>query len=163
MSASRIVWALVCLVGIAAADEPIRLARNLTVSPDGSMVVFSWRGDLWRASTRGGDATRLTVHPAHDHSPRYSRDGSTLAFTSNRTGPDQVYRMPAGGGAVRQVTFHTEGADVQDWFPDDRSLLIRAARDHAWRRSHRFFLRGSCQKWSRLRVILRIADSALEL
>ena len=142
MSASRILWALVCLAGFAVADEPIRLARHLAASPDGRQVAFSWRGDLWRASTRGGDATRLTVHPARDYSPRFSRDGAHIAFGSDRTGVGQVYVMPPKGGAVRQITFHTEGADLDDWFPDGRSLLIRASRDHDWRRSTRFFLRS---------------------
>jgi tricorn protease len=132
---------VLCLCLSAFADEEIRLASTPALSPDGSVIVFSWRDDLWRAPAGGGDATRLTMHPGRDRSPRFSPDGAQLAFVSNRTGSDQVYVMPAAGGAPTQFTFHSEGAGVDDWTPDGKALLITGARDHFWRRAGRFFLK----------------------
>ena len=123
----------------ASPDRRIRLPESLSVSPDGSTIVLSWRGDLWRAPSAGGAARRLTLHPAPDTRPHVSPDGAQIAFVSTRSGAEQVYVMPFEGGTPRQVTLHTEGARVYDWFPDGGSLLIRSARDHDWQRAERLF------------------------
>src|SRR5687768_3306408 len=79
------------------ASEPVRLASDPALSPDGNVLVFAWRGDLWRVPSTGGTASALTTHPASDRSPLFSPDGKTIAFISNREGSDQVYTMPAAG------------------------------------------------------------------
>ncbi|MHC4955814.1 MAG: S41 family peptidase [Planctomycetota bacterium] len=129
------------IASTAHSDEPIRLVREFTLSPDGSTLYFAWRGDIWSAATKGGAARRLTSHLADERFPRPSRDGKSLAFVSNRTGANQVYVMASGGGAPEQVTFHSEGSLVADWFPDGKSLLIKGSRDHFWRRADRYFLK----------------------
>ena len=136
-----IALALLCTLGIAHADEPIRLLEEFSLSPDGATLYFGWRGDVWSAATTGGAAQRLTAHAATERLPRVSPDGKTLAFVSNRTGANQVYVMPATGGAPEQVTFHSEGSVVTDWFPDGKALLIKGNRDHFWRRAGRYFLK----------------------
>ncbi|MCB1206483.1 MAG: PD40 domain-containing protein [Verrucomicrobiae bacterium] len=118
---------------------PVQLAANPALSPDGKRVVFSWAGDLWMVSSRGGSARRLTTHPAYEGDPVFSPDGTRLAFTSNRSGKDQVYLMPVGGGLPSQLTFHSEGSRVVEWYPDGESLLISAARDAASHNPLRFY------------------------
>ncbi|NLE39037.1 MAG: hypothetical protein GX621_13520, partial [Pirellulaceae bacterium] len=66
--------------------DAIRLATAPALSPDGSQLAFSWRGDLWLVSSEGGAAERLTTHPARDTRPVFSPDGNRLAFVSDRTG-----------------------------------------------------------------------------
>jgi tricorn protease len=127
------------LAASAAAQEEIRLAETPALSPDGTTLVFTWRGDLWRVPATGGTARRLTSHPASDRLARFSRDGLRIAFVSDREGGDQVFVMDLGGGTPRRVTSHSEGSIVYDWFPDGRTLLIRGVRDHFWRRPERFF------------------------
>ena len=61
-------------------------------------MVFSYAGDLWLASTEGGLATRLTAHPGLELFPRFSPDGSRIAFTGQYDGDEQVYVIPASGG-----------------------------------------------------------------
>ena len=119
--------------------EPIRLVESLSLSPDGTTIVFSWRGDLWRAPAAGGAATRLTAHPAEDVRPFISPDGTQVAFLSNRSGSEQVHVMSIEGGAPSQVTLHTEGSRLYGWFPDGAAVLIRSKRDHHWRASDRYF------------------------
>lgn len=120
--------------------EPIRLANDAAVSPDGSSVVFSWAGDLWTVPVQGGKARALTRSPANDRHPAYSPDGKSIAFVSDRLGSVQPFVMPAEGGAPRQVGFHTAGYLVEGWAPDGQSLLVSGSRDHFWRDADRFFL-----------------------
>jgi tricorn protease len=122
----------------APAAEAVRLATSPALSPDGKWLAFAWRGDLWLAPSGGGSIRRLTAHPQQDRDPVFSPDGQWLAFVSERSGSPQVYVMPAAGGAPRQLTFHSEGHAVHDWFPDGTQLLLRAPRDHFWRRPERF-------------------------
>ena len=127
--------------GDAAAPGPVLLVSQTALSPDGGILVFAWRGDLWRVASTGGRADRLTFHPAVDARPRVAPDGKTLAFISNRSGSDQVWQMPLGGGRPRRLTEHTEGYDLDDWFPGGKALLVEARRDHDWRDAGRFFRR----------------------
>lgn len=122
---------------VALAAEPVRLAQTPALSPDGSVLAFSWRGDLWTVPSKGGNARRLTQHPAADTTPLFSPDGSQLAFLSEREGGRQVHLMPARGGAPRQVTFHSEGYDLAAWMPEAKSLLVTLVRDHSWMRGTR--------------------------
>lgn len=131
---------LACFVPAAVlAKEPIRLANNPALSPDGQMLAFDWNGDLWTVPITGGTARQLTFHPGKDRQPKFSPDGKQLAFVSEREGSPQVYVMPAMGGAPRQVTFHTAGYTLEDWFPDGQALLVSSQRDHFWRHAERFF------------------------
>ncbi len=143
---ATISFPLICLLLLfgalpATGDErgptPMTLPESLAVTDDGDLIL-SWRGDLWLNDDATG-ARRLTFHPAEDRRPYVSPDGKSLAFTSNRTGTEQVYVMPIQGGVPRRITQHSEGARAYGWFPDGKSLLVRSRRDHHWRRSDRLF------------------------
>lgn len=88
----------------AAAGGNVDLPRFPSISPDGSEIVFSWRGDLWKAPAQGGHALRLTSHPADEGRSAWSRDGRRVAFNSTRTGFSNIHTMNADGTDVRQVT-----------------------------------------------------------
>lgn len=118
---------------------PVRLASSPSLSPDGKWIAFSWAGDLWIGRSRGGVAKRLSTHPAFEGDPVFSPDGTQLAFSSNRTGQDQVFVMPVAGGIPRQVTAHSEGSRVVEWYPDGKSLLVTGVRDFATTSASRFF------------------------
>jgi tricorn protease len=119
--------------------EPIRLASQPALSPDGSTLAFTWAGDIWTVSSAGGRARPLTRNTAVDHEPEFSPDGKQIAFSSDRQGSFHPYVMPAEGGPPRQVGFHSAGYSVEGWTADGRSLLISAGRDHFWRNPNRFF------------------------
>jgi len=125
------------------AGRPIQLVDSPTLSPNGKQVVFSYRGDLWRASIDGGEASRLTVSESTESTPSYSPDGKTIAFVSDRTGSRQIFVMPSDGGAPTQLTWHTEGYSLEDWYPNGQSLLVSGSRDHYWRNSTRLMTIGA--------------------
>ncbi|MDA0214192.1 MAG: peptidase S41, partial [Planctomycetota bacterium] len=82
----------------------IDLPRFPAASPDGKFVTFTWRGDLWKGSTDGGSATRLTSHPADDSRSVWNEDGSMIAFESTRDGGRNLYTIDPMGGSLRRVT-----------------------------------------------------------
>jgi tricorn protease len=120
-----------------AEHRQVQMANDPTLSPDGKTLAFSWANDVWSVPSHGGVAHRLTNHSSIDSQPKFSPDGSKLAFVSNRTGSDQIYVMPADGGVPEQKTFHSEGYDLADWYPDGQSVLAIGQRDHFWRSAQR--------------------------
>ena len=121
------------------AREPIRLANNPALSTDGKWLAFDWNGDIWLASSSGGEAKPVTTHPGRDSSPKFSPDGKEIAFVSDREGGSQIFTIPLEGGVPKQLTFHTAGSSLQDWTPDGKGLLTNATRDNFWRNGDRFF------------------------
>ena len=64
---------------------------SLDVSPDGSTIVFDLLGDIYSLPIEGGKATAITQGMAWDIQPRFSPDGSQIAFISDRDGGDNVW------------------------------------------------------------------------
>jgi len=92
-------------------------------------IVFVAQGDLWRAPRNGGAAVRLTTTNMRPLMPRFSPDGQTIAFSAKSNGHQDVYVMPATGGAPRRVTFHANrGHDEDDlvvtWTPDSKAIVF---------------------------------------
>ncbi len=119
--------------------EQIRLGLDPALSPDGSLLAFAWRGDIWVVPAEGGVARQITQHPSGDSRPAFSPDGSQIAFVSGRDAGVQVYVIAVEGGAPEQLTFHTAGYALEQWYPSGDALLVSAGRDHFWRQSRRFF------------------------
>ncbi|MBC8105850.1 MAG: PD40 domain-containing protein [Anaerolineae bacterium] len=87
-----------------ALNANVDLPRQPSISPDGAQVVFTWRGDLWKVSSQGGFAERLTSHVADDTTSAWSRDGKRIAFSSNRAGGVNFFLMNADGTGINQIT-----------------------------------------------------------
>ena len=91
-------------------------------------VAFTYLGDIWTATTDGGDVRRLTVHTARDAYPRWSPDGKWIAFSSDRYGNMDVFVIPAEGGQPTRLTWHSAGDLVQGWTPDGKRVLFSSQR-----------------------------------
>src|SRR5262245_14112730 len=122
--AAAVVWLIVG--GSSASGAPIRLARH----PDyhAGKVTFSYLGDIWIANEDGTGVVRLTDNRAREIYPRFSPDGRWIAFSSNRYGNNDVFIIPAAGGAPTRLTYHTGNDEVVGWSRDSKSVLFRAAR-----------------------------------
>ncbi len=110
-------------------DKPIHGMSWASLSPDGKMIAFTYGGDIWTVSSRGGAASRLTVHEAVDALSRWSPDGRFIAYSSLRNGNYDIFLVPAQGGPSRQVTQSTANDWVGDWSPDGKKLLFYSQRD----------------------------------
>ena len=101
----RLAVSPLALVVLAASSSALAatvdLPRYPALSPDGATVVFSWRGDLWRAGTAGGAAVRLTANPANDSRSAFTADGSRIVFESDREGTKNLWSMTAYGRGER--------------------------------------------------------------
>jgi len=77
---------------------------SLDVSPDGSTIVFDLLGDIYTIPFAGGDATPIRTGLAWHMQPRFSPDGSKIAFTSDAGDGDNIWIMNADGADPKQVT-----------------------------------------------------------
>jgi len=99
---------------------------NLDVSPDGRTIVFDLLGDIYTLATDGGEAKPLTTGRAWDRWPRFSPDGKSIAFSSDRDGNENLWIMRASGDSARQVTKEAIAAVQQPvWAPDGKYLMVR--------------------------------------
>ena len=101
--------------GMALSGQSPLLLRHPAVNNDGSLVAFSFQGDIWTVPSAGGKATRLTIHEAHESNPVFSPDGKQIAFSGGRYGNNDVYVMPTEGGTPRRLTFHSAGDNIASW------------------------------------------------
>lgn len=77
---------------------------SVDVSPDGQNIAFDLLGDIYIVPVAGGEAK--AINSGHDWSvqPRFSPDGSEIAFTSDAGGGDNIWIMNADGSDARQLT-----------------------------------------------------------
>ena len=116
--------ALVALTALAPAGaRAMDLAdTRLVADPatSGRLVAFAYANDLWVADADGSGVRRLTAHPGVESGPRFSPDGTLVAFTGQYEGNTDVYVVPAAGGVPKRLTYHP-GDDVALGFtPDGR-------------------------------------------
>lgn len=96
------------------------------ISPDGRWVVFDLLGHIYRVPAKGGDAQLLTRNAgiSVSYHPKYSPDGSQIAFVSDRSGQDNLWIMAADGSNPRPVHLdETSRYAEPDWAPDGRALI----------------------------------------
>lgn len=120
-------------------EQPIDVTEgtwlNLDVSPDGKTIVFDLLGDIYSMPLDGaaGDdsPTRLTSGVSWDMQPRFSPDGTTIAFTSDRVGDnkkagDNIWTVGVDGQDVKQVTHETYRLlNGPAWSPDGQYIVAR--------------------------------------
>jgi Tol biopolymer transport system component/imidazolonepropionase-like amidohydrolase len=99
---------------------------DLDVSPDGRQITFTLLGDIYLLPIGGGQARRITSGPAWDVQPRFSPDGREIAFTSDRGGGNNLWRMKADGSNATAVTKEDfRLLNNPAWTPDGQFLIGR--------------------------------------
>lgn len=121
-------------------DGPIRIgfAQYPSISPDGSLIVFSWAGDLWAVAPRGGPASRLTSHPAEERRSAFSPDGKWLVFESDRDGARNLYRFAIthenGGVAtdrIKRITVSDRSQTLGSYSADGEEIFFAGSHELA--------------------------------
>ncbi|MDY7226485.1 amidohydrolase family protein [Hyalangium sp. s54d21] len=116
--------------GFPATEVPLDVTEgtwmSLDVSPRGDEIVFDLLGDLYTLPIAGGEAKPLSTGVAWDMQPRYSPDGKSIAFTSDRGGGDNLWVMKRDGTDAQPVTqekFRLLNSPA--WSPDGQYLVGR--------------------------------------
>lgn len=116
------------VISMANAQNSPSWLRYPAISPDGTQIAFTYKGDLYVGPSTGGKAVQLTFHEAHDYKPVWSLDGTQLAFSSDRYGNFDVFIMNAGGGEATRLTYHSADELPFDFSADDKQVIFGAAR-----------------------------------
>lgn len=114
------------LTGWALAQESPLWMRNCTISPDGTTIAFTYKGDIYTVPVSGGRAMQLTSHPAYDTAPVWSPDSKKIAFASDRMGSLDVFIVSREGGVPQRLTTHS-GSETPIVFKDNGHVLFAAA------------------------------------
>ncbi len=104
------------------------LVRYPAINKSGTEIAFSYQGDIWTVPATGGEAVRRTVHSGYEYLPKFSPDGSEIAFTGNRFGNDDVFIIPSKGGPAKRITYHSSADVLTDW-ANDGTLLFSTRRE----------------------------------
>ncbi len=124
----------------------IRTPSDAQISADGSQIAFSlaeWVTDqprarerIWLVEGAGGESRPLTFGPKGDTMPRWSPDGRTLAFVSERGEEDkghaQLYVLSPQEGKPRRVCLMPNGVDQPVWSPDGSRLAFLSREGAEW-------------------------------
>ena len=114
----------------------IKRVGSPALSPDGKQVVFTvqeWSVEknksttnLWLVDVAGGEPRRLTTANASDGSPRWSPDGTRIAFISKR-GDDEnnsLYILRRDGGEAEKIIELPYSVSAPKWLPDGKGIVM---------------------------------------
>ena len=102
------------------AQETARWLRKNAISPDGTQIAFSYKGDIYVVPVTGGRAQQLTTNSAYDSDPVWTPDGKQLFFSSFREGSKDIFLMPAEGGKPKRITNYPGNETPKAVLPDGR-------------------------------------------
>lgn len=120
--------ALVAAGAIQASGMTPLWLRDVKLSPDGSTIAFTYKGDIYTVPATGGTARRVTLtDDAYEASPVWSPDSRRLAFAGDRHGNFDVYIVDAAGGTPTRLTFNSAAEIPEAFTPDGREVMYSAS------------------------------------
>ena len=98
---------LLMTITLSAQNSPLWLRRN-DISPDGSKIAFTYKGNIYTVPVTGGKAVQLTTNPEYDSDPMWTPDGKNIVFSSYREKSKDIYKVSAEGGTPVRLTSHSQ-------------------------------------------------------
>ena len=145
-----LLYALILAFPIKAA--PLWL-RYPAISPDGSQIAFTYKGQIYVVSTRqgGGEFARsVTSDDSYACYPVWSPDSKTLAYACDRFGNFDIFTVPASGGVPTRITTHSAHETPFAFSNDGRSIYFGAAISDAAESA--LFPKGSMEELYRVSI-----------
>jgi serine/threonine protein kinase/Tol biopolymer transport system component len=102
-------------------------AGEADITHDGQWITYVAHPELtlWRSKADGSSRTQLTYAPMQAHMPRWSPDGTQIAFMASRPGqPWKIFVTPTEGGAPREVTAGDRNQGDPTWTPKGDSIVF---------------------------------------
>ncbi len=108
---------------------------DVHISPTGEHIAFvvsqpvkgtTQKRDIWLYYTESKELRQFTTAEKSSGSPRWSPDGSTIAFTSSRHDKNQIFLIPVNGGEAVKLTDSETGVGSFEWSPDGGSIVFTA-------------------------------------
>ena len=118
------VAAILLSISTYAQDNPLWM-RYCAISPDGTTIAFTYKGDIYTVPSTGGRASQITTNPAHDTKPIWSPDGKKIAFASDRMGSMDIFEVNKEGGIPKRLTTHS-GNETPVTYKDAGHILFLA-------------------------------------
>ncbi len=114
----------------------VRRIASVRPSPDGRRVAYTvaeaemtedrseFVSQIWVANSDGSDATQMTFATKSSTNPMWSPDGKFLAFTSDRSGKTNLFRLRVAGGEAEQLSDVKSGVGAFAWSPDGQQIAF---------------------------------------
>ena len=118
--------AFTLMAGSAMAQSDALWLRRSDISPDGSKIVFNYKGDIYTVGSKGGKAVQITSNGAHDTDPLWTPDGKEIVLSSYREKSKDIYKVSAEGGVPVRLTTYP-GNETPKTILKDGSIVFSAA------------------------------------
>ena len=128
-----IIAAALMFAGMSAAsaqETPLWLRSN-SISPDGSSIAFTYKGNIYITDVKGGQARQLTTNPAYDSTPMWTPDGQNIVFSSTRERSKDIFMVPAKGGTPKRITTHPHNEALRTILGDGTIIFAAAIQQDA--------------------------------
>lgn len=102
-------------------------------------ITFEYADDIWIVPKEGGVANKLSSPKGTEMFPKFSPDGSQIAFSGNYEGNLDVYVIPTRGGMPKRITHQGMPDRIVDWYADGKSLLYASSMESGKQRWDQFY------------------------
>jgi tricorn protease len=155
----RLRWFLLSLFVVALSVEAVPQSQQETrllrfPAIHGNQLVFTYAGDLYAVSSKGGTARKLTGDTGFEMFARFSPDGKQLAFTAQYDGNTEVYLMPSEGGIPKRLTYTAtlDRDDVSDRMGPNNIVM-------GWKDGNKIIYRSRRTQWNDWKGDLLLAST----
>jgi len=118
-----------------------QISAKLIQTPDVSAdkICFAFGDDLWLVDKDGGDAQRLTSPIGREVNPKFSPDGTMIAYQANYDGNYDIYTISVLGGVPSRVTGHGMSESILDWSSDGKHIYFASSSESGKQRWDQFY------------------------